>query len=120
MILLKRTSTQIDPRIKYFIDECVSFKSTGLTKKNAIYSKEILPPGAPDDEILKVVQKHNLLLITADLRFAVKTAVKNKQAFYQTQEGERYRLRGKIVTTNLFSKKAQLNYLLTHDSIVLP
>ncbi len=117
---MKKISTRLNPKIKYLVDECVSFKSTGLTKKNAIYSKEILPVGTSDDEILKVVQKYNLLLITADLRFAVKTAVKNKQAFYQTQEGERYRLRGKIVSTNLFSKVELANYLLTHDSIILP
>ncbi len=118
-MVMKQLST-LNPKIKYLVDECVSFKSTGLTKRNAIKSTDILSKGSPDDAILKVVQKHNLLLVTADLRFAVKTAVKNKQAFYQTQEGERYRLRGKIVSTNCISKKALTDYLLTHDSIVLP
>ncbi len=116
-----RNKISIQPKVKYLIDECVSFNSTGLTKRNAIKSTEFLPPGTPDDEILKVLQKHDLLLITADLKFAFKTAMKNKQAFYQTQEGERYRIRGKLVATNCSFKKTGLSsYLLQNDTIVIP
>ena len=91
---MERTFTQLNPKIKYLVDECVSLKCTGLTKRNAIKSSEIFPSGTPDDEILKFIQKHGLHLITADIRFALKTAMIEKKADYFTQEGERYRLRG--------------------------
>ena len=112
----------LNPKIKYLVDECVSFKSTGLNKRNAIRSREILPPGTSDDEILKAVQKHNLLLITADLRFAFKTSFTTKKVYYVTQDGERYRLTAKLVAINYFryQNKKLTNYLKENETIVIP
>ena len=118
---MKRTLAQLNPKIKYLVDECVSFKCTGLTKRNAIKSSEIFPPGTPDDEILKFIQKHGLHLITADIRFALKTAMIEKRADYFTQEGERYRLRGKFIAPNYFTKIYKLtDYCQSNDMIVIP
>jgi len=118
---MKKLDT-LNPKIKYLLDECVSFKTTGLTKRNAITSKEILPTGTPDDEILKAIQKHNLLLITADLRFSFKTSITTGKAFYQTQDGERYRLTAKLVAINYFryQNKKLTNYLKENETIVIP
>ncbi len=111
-----------NPKIKYLIDECVSFNSTGLTKRNAIKSTEFLPPGTPDDEILKVIQKHNLLLVTADLRFAFKTSFTTRKTFYVTQDGKRYRLTAKLVAVNCFANQNTklTNYLKENETIVIP
>ena len=119
---MKQKLSTLNPKIKYLVDECVSFKATGLTKRNAIKATEILSKGCPDDEILKVVQKHRLHLITADLRFALKTSFTTGKAFYETQDGERYRLTAKLVAVNSFrnQNKKLTNYLKENDTIIIP
>ena len=80
---------------KYVLDE--NLLSCYGSKDESLYinSDRIAKAGTSDDILLQKATNMNLLIITHDIRFVLKTLIQNQNIIYETIEGERYFLSGK-------------------------
>ncbi len=79
----------------YLLDE--NLRSCYGTKPKSFYTNvfEITKRGTTDDLLLEKAIQKNLLIITQDVRFVIKTLAKNKDIIYEDHDGDRYFLTGK-------------------------
>lgn len=112
----------MDKRLNFLVDECLPVSVQELISGEYIHSTELLPHGAPDNEVLEQAQKNNLILVTADMKLALKIAMDNQKVIFQNQNGERFLVHGKFIGTNLNQSNLEIKtkYLLKNNLIVVP
>ncbi len=79
----------------YVLDENLHSCYGENPKSFYVNATEIVRCGTTDDLLLERATKRNLLIITHDIRFVLKTLTKKKDIVYENHDGERFYLTGK-------------------------
>ncbi len=108
--------------VKFLLDECLPFHLQDRLSGEFIQSTQILPRGTSDDIIFQEAKKRNLILVTADLKFVVRTLKKNEKVIYQNQEGDRYRIHLEHIASDCWKREPDklTKYLLKNETIIIP
>ena len=112
----------MDKKLNFLIDECLPISIQEFISGEYIHSLELLPKGAPDDSVLEEAQKNNLILVTADMKLALKIAIDNQKVVFQKQNGERFLIHGKFLgnNSNQLNLDSKTKYLLENNLIIVP
>jgi hypothetical protein len=79
----------------FLLDENIGERNGGLPKCQCILARQIVKPATPDDVLLEEANKRNLIIVTRDVKFVVKTTIKGKNIIYESDEGFRFLIPGK-------------------------
>ena len=104
---------------KFIVDECVSIHGKSY-RDGYLKSIDVLGPGASDDLVLKLVEKHGCGLITYDKVLMIRTLMANHPVNFHRQEG------GGMVFLKPDLEAGRKNgdpltaYILDNDQVVRP
>ena len=105
--------------MKYLIDECMGLKKQLIKNKDILLSRDVLGEGTPDSEILDYVIKKNLILVTNDMKFALRTAMKKQSVLFYGGIGKSFTIHAEETPGAKFSGSKTF-YLLENDKVVIP
>lgn len=106
---------------KYLIDECLDLKKGVCKNGEYLLSTNVLGAGAPDHEILDYAIKKNLILVTNDMKAALRTAMKNHPIVFYQREGKSFKINAEELgeLSRKFSDSVTF-YALENDEVVIP
>ena len=105
--------------MKYLIDECMGLKKQLIKNKDILLSRDVLGEGTPDSEILDYAVKKNLILVTNDMKFALRTAMKHHPVLYTGFQGG-FKISAERTDDAVRFCGSKTFYLLENDKVVIP
>ena len=104
---------------KYLIDACLSLKKGVCDGSEFVLAQDVLGEGTPDSEVLDYAMKKNLVLITNDMKFALRIAMKNQTALFYTRGGKSFLINAQETPSAKFSDSLSF-YAVENDEVVMP
>ncbi len=106
---------------KYLIDENVSMGKEAVKNNEILQAKDALGEGEKDAKLFDYITKNNLILVTNDKRFSLRTAIENHPVrFYDRDTNKTYQINAKETDEiKKFSDSATF-YILENDQVVFP
>ena len=106
--------------MKYLVDACISLKKQFIKNNtNILLSRHVLGEGAPDHEILDYAIKKNLILVTNDMKFALRTAMRNHPVYYNGYQGG-FKIKAETMEEAVRFSDDKTFYLLENDQVMIP
>jgi len=105
--------------MKYLVDECMGLKKQFIKNKDILLSRDVLGEGTPDHEILDYAVKKNLILVTNDMKLALRTAMKNHPVYYVGFHGG-FKIRAEATEKAVRFSGSKTFYLMENDKVVIP
>ena len=103
---------------KFIVDECVSIHGKSY-RDGYLKSIDVLGPGASDDLVLKLVEKHGCGLITYDKVLMIRTLMANHPVNFHRQEGGMVFLKPDLESGRKIGDPLTA-YILENDQVVIP
>ena len=106
----------------FFLDACVAQGIKDLSSEQHMFSSDVIPHNASDDTVFEEAKKRNRIVVTKDIGFIVKTLIKNESIVFQTKDGKRILLAGKLIDEDCPHRSVgkKTKYLLKNNEIVVP
>jgi len=105
--------------LKYLVDECLGLKKQFIKNKDVLLSRDVLGEGTPDSEILEYAIKKDLILVTNDMKFALRTAIQNHPVYYIGCQGG-FKINAETTEKAVRFRDSRTFYLLENDKVVIP
>ena len=112
---------------RFLLDECVQIKNKKLkTKFGYVNASELVKEGTSDDKLLEKAIQKNLVIITRDVRFALKAVLLGIEIIFQDHYHVRTLIpknKPCIIEYNCIGKKYSdelTYYSMTFDEVVIP
>ena len=108
-------------KAKYLIDENVSLGKEAVKNNEILQTKDVLGEGKKDAKLFDYITKNNLILVTNDKRFSLKTAIENHPVrFHDRDTNKTYQLYAKETDEIKKFSDSTTFYILENDQVVIP
>jgi len=105
---------------KFLLDENIDPRIEEYESSNYLKSVCILGPGVPDEQVFNYAKKHNLIVVTRDIRFAFHMILSgHKTVFVETPTNKTTLVDPKIDVNPKYSSPIT-EYLQRTNSIIIP
>ncbi|MEM4379768.1 MAG: hypothetical protein QXL01_03675 [Thermoplasmatales archaeon] len=81
----------------FLLDENIGDRNGGLPRCQCVLARQIVKPGTPDDILFEEAVKRNLIIVTHDVKFVLRAAIKGKNIIYEDDDGFRFLIPGKAI-----------------------
>ncbi|PBO84910.1 MAG: hypothetical protein COA77_06630 [Thaumarchaeota archaeon] len=112
---------------RFLLDECLQITNKKLrTKFGYVNATELVKEGTSDDKLLQKAIKENLVIITRDIRFALKAVLLGVEIIFHDSNHTRTLIpknKPQIIEYNCVSQKYRdelAYYTMTFDEVVIP
>lgn len=112
---------------RFLLDECLQITNKKLrTRFGYVNATELVKEGTSDDKLLQKAIKENLVIITRDIRFALKAVLLGVEIIFHDNNHTRTLIpknKPQIIEYNCVSQKYRdelAYYAMTFDEVVIP